>query len=140
MRADKLKEAIFKKGLKNSFIARELGVNANTVWRWSAGISEPKDETKQKLAKMLDVPISYLFENSDDSALQDEQSKNCLIDTMNNSGTANVANRMDTPPPEVISINVGDIRMEFPKGTPADVIGKAIESARKDAKSTGGSE
>ncbi|MDR3166023.1 MAG: helix-turn-helix domain-containing protein [Synergistaceae bacterium] len=134
MKADKLKEAISKKGLKNSFIAKKLGVNVNTVWRWSAGVSEPNDEKKEKLAKILDVPISYLFGNQDNSSPHDVSSKNYLIDTINNNGTANVANRMGLLPPENIVIKVGDVHMEFPKGTSADVIGAAIESARREAK------
>jgi transcriptional regulator with XRE-family HTH domain len=117
--------------LSREELAELIGVTGNSLYRWETGERSPSDENKRKLARALGVSLAYLLGETDDLSLQDAQSKNYLIDTMNNSGTANVANRMDAPPPEVISISVGDIRMEFPKGTPADVIGKAIESARK---------
>jgi transcriptional regulator with XRE-family HTH domain len=128
---EKIKEAREDAGLTQDGLAEQLHIDKNTVWRWEKNKRHPHYRKLQQIAHVLEINLAELVAETDYIT-----PKNYLIDTMNNSGTANVANQMDTPPPEVISISVGDIRMEFPKGTPADVIGRAIESARKGSEST----
>jgi transcriptional regulator with XRE-family HTH domain len=115
-------------------LADEFDVSTNTVWRWSSGQSDPRDETKIALAARLKTSIAFLMGETDDPSPQDAPPNKCLVDIINNNGTGNMAGRVELPPPEVISIDVGDIHMVFPKGTPSDVINGAIESARKGAK------
>lgn len=60
-----LKQAIEKSGLKQASIARALEVNVNTVWRWAKGLADPDDNTKKKLAQMLNVSVAYLMGEDD---------------------------------------------------------------------------
>jgi transcriptional regulator with XRE-family HTH domain len=100
MRADRLKEAIIKKGLKNSFIADRLGVNVNTVWRWTAGQSEPSDKKKKMLSELLGVPISFFMENAEiDAKALDSDSP-----PQQNSLELNKIARLKNYPPKQVSL------------------------------------
>lgn len=68
MESRRLKEAIKRAGLSQASIARRFDVDANTVWRWTAGRSEPDDQTKKELAELLGVSIAWLMGESGETA------------------------------------------------------------------------
>ena len=61
MEKGRLKQAIKKSGRTQTWVAGKLGVDVNTVWRWTAGRAEPDDKTKGELALLLDTSIAYLM-------------------------------------------------------------------------------
>jgi len=59
-----------KKGLTQDELADLLGVSRATVARWESGIRLPKGEWLFKLANVLEIPPSKLFEATDTENLE----------------------------------------------------------------------
>jgi transcriptional regulator with XRE-family HTH domain len=57
-----LKLEIFKRGLRQSHLARELGINEANLSKIIHGYREPSTVVKQLLAGFLGVDIEWLFE------------------------------------------------------------------------------
>lgn len=57
-----LKMAIFKKGLRQNHLAKQLGMNDAILSKIIHGFREPSDAQKQLLACYLDVDEAWLFE------------------------------------------------------------------------------
>lgn len=57
----RLKEILQSKGLKQTDLARDLGVTAVTVNSWTTGRRLPTLETLDRIATLLQVPITELF-------------------------------------------------------------------------------
>lgn len=66
MEKGRLKSAINRAGVTQTWIAEQLGVDNNTVWRWSSGRHDPDDKTKKELATLLNVSVAYLMGETDD--------------------------------------------------------------------------
>ena len=47
-------------------LADEMGVTRVSVTRWESGVFEPKDESKRRLADLLDTSVAYLTGETDD--------------------------------------------------------------------------
>lgn len=62
MNIKKLKEAREKKYSTQAKFAEALGVPQGTVGRWESGIREPKKAMRARIAELLEVSQSYLFE------------------------------------------------------------------------------
>lgn len=70
------------KGLKDSDVARETGVNKSTFSDWKSGRSNPKIGKLKKIAEFLGVPTTQItgedFELSESDALLDLRISNDL--------------------------------------------------------------
>jgi len=66
MEKGRLKKAIALAGTTLTQIAEEFEVSTNTVWRWSVGENDPRDEIKKTLAQRLNTSIAYLMGETDD--------------------------------------------------------------------------
>ena len=66
--AENLKRMMAAKNLRNADIAREFKISRATVGRWVDGASQPDYEAIDRLAKLLGVPVSTLFEDPTDPA------------------------------------------------------------------------
>lgn len=62
-----MKSAINRAGVTQTWIAEQLGIDNNTVWRWSSGRHDPDDKTKKELATLLNVSVAYLMGETDDT-------------------------------------------------------------------------
>lgn len=60
---ERIRVAREKKGLSRPALAKELGVNPNTVWRWEVGEREPDASTILELAQTLEVSVGFLLES-----------------------------------------------------------------------------
>ncbi|MDR0616925.1 MAG: helix-turn-helix domain-containing protein [Synergistaceae bacterium] len=131
------------KGLSQKGLANKVEVSFSTVRRWESGDRRPDSDELVKLALALNTSVAYLLGETDDPSpphLGDRavetinygDSKNCLVENIsnNNNGVTNASLQIKMPPENIV-IQLGDLHMEFPKGTPADVISAAIESAKK---------
>lgn len=58
---NRLKELRKKKGLSQQALANELGVHYRTLQNWENGESNIKPEKAERLAKIFNVPVSYLL-------------------------------------------------------------------------------
>lgn len=56
-------------------LAYRLGVHVNTVLKWEHGDRKPTADKLKELANVLDTPIDYLLNETDDSALQENQTR-----------------------------------------------------------------
>jgi transcriptional regulator with XRE-family HTH domain len=62
----RLKEARKKKGLTVKKLAEMVGVSRVSATRWESGVHETDDDTKRKLARILDISVDYLVGDTDD--------------------------------------------------------------------------
>lgn len=69
-----LKRAIQSSGLKQLWLAEQLGVSQNTITRWANG-DRPRVDQAQQLASLLNVPVEDLFPVSDSNASEDLKSE-----------------------------------------------------------------
>ncbi len=69
MNGEHLKIAIKKAGYTQVSLAETLGVDVNTVWRWTKGTS-PTDDRKREIASILGVSVAYLMGETNDPAPQ----------------------------------------------------------------------
>jgi len=51
-------------GLRKADLARKVGRANSQVARWLEGETEPNYETKDAIAQVFDVPVSFLFRDS----------------------------------------------------------------------------
>lgn len=49
------------RGLRQTFLARELDVTRSSVSKWETGKANPKEKNITDLSALLDVPLSYFF-------------------------------------------------------------------------------
>ena len=64
-----MKIAIKKAGYTQVSLAETLGVDVNTVWRWTKDTS-PTDDRKREIAAILGVSVAYLMGETDDPGPQ----------------------------------------------------------------------
>lgn len=69
-----LKTARENMGLSQTQLGEMLGTTQNTVWRWENDRITPDDDTKLKLAQILNVSVAYLMGESDILTPKDENS------------------------------------------------------------------
>ncbi len=67
----------FKKILKGKDItqqelAKKLGIAQSMISQWLTGASNPNLNTLKKLSSVLDVPLSYFFENLNEKNLEEK--------------------------------------------------------------------
>ncbi len=58
-----LKEIITKKGIKQKWLAQQIGVSEVTISNWVKGIYQPTDENIEKIAKVLNIEKEKLYDN-----------------------------------------------------------------------------
>ncbi len=56
-----LKQAIVDKGLRQKWLAEQLGITEDALSRWVTGQGEPGAEIAQRLAKLLGKPLKELY-------------------------------------------------------------------------------
>ncbi len=56
-----IKEVLLSKGIKASFIAKQLGCNPNTVYNWTHQRSQPSLEALNQLATIINCKVSELI-------------------------------------------------------------------------------
>lgn len=61
MKGENLRAARERLGLSGKDLAKLVGTTGATVSRWEHGITKPRDEFKEKLARVLNVSIGYLM-------------------------------------------------------------------------------
>jgi transcriptional regulator with XRE-family HTH domain len=64
---DRLKQLRKEKGLTQDKLAKKIGVTGRHVGKYETGMSFPSFETLKKLADVLEVPVSFLLEESTDN-------------------------------------------------------------------------
>lgn len=69
-----LKTARENMGLSQTQLGEMLGTTQNTVWRWENDRITPDDDTKLKLAQILNVSVAYLMGENDILAPKSENS------------------------------------------------------------------
>jgi transcriptional regulator with XRE-family HTH domain len=60
-----LKLAIFKRGFRQNFLARELGINEAILSKIIHGYREPSESVRSRIAGYLGVEEAWLFEKYD---------------------------------------------------------------------------
>ncbi|OUO91951.1 hypothetical protein B5F39_12055 [Cloacibacillus sp. An23] len=61
-------------GLSQTQLGEILGTTQNTVWRWENDRITPDDDTKLKLAQILNVSVAYLMGENDSLTPKGENS------------------------------------------------------------------
>ena len=56
-----IREVLQSRGIKASFIAKELGCNPNTVYNWTHQRTQPSLEALNQLAKIINCKVSELI-------------------------------------------------------------------------------
>lgn len=56
-----LKELLKSKGIKQKWLATQIGVSEVTVSLWCAGKSMPKEDHLKSLCKLLKVPVNRII-------------------------------------------------------------------------------
>ena len=69
-----LKTARENMGLSQTQLGEMLGTTQNTVWRWENDRITPDDDTKLKLAQILNVSVAYLMGENDSLTPKGENS------------------------------------------------------------------
>ncbi|WP_204245118.1 helix-turn-helix transcriptional regulator [Cloacibacillus sp. An23] len=69
-----LKAARENMGLSQTQLGEILGTTQNTVWRWENDRITPDDDTKLKLAQILNVSVAYLMGENDSLTPKGENS------------------------------------------------------------------
>jgi transcriptional regulator with XRE-family HTH domain len=139
MKKDRLKQVIVLAGITMPQLAEEFEVATNTVWRWSAGKSDPSDATKKALAQRLNTSIAYLMGETDNPRrLAEPQSVNATANEQSSNGQSSTAT---SPEAKTNVTNEGEgiifefepgKRIVFPKGTPQKIISATIETVLKN--------
>ena len=61
-KVNRLKEILNERSLTNSWFARQLGVNPTTVSKWCTNSSQPDVLTFLKIASLLHLDVSALYD------------------------------------------------------------------------------
>ena len=61
-KVNRLKEILNERSLTNSWLARQLGVNPTTVSKWCTNSSQPDVLTFLKIASLLHLDVSALYD------------------------------------------------------------------------------
>lgn len=56
-----LKKARERAKMRQEDLAVKLKTTQNTVWRWESGLSDPSDQKKFEIAKILNTTVSFLM-------------------------------------------------------------------------------
>lgn len=56
-----LKRVLHEEGRRQDWLASQVGVRPEQVWRWVHGLHEPADDTKQAIAEALGRTVEELF-------------------------------------------------------------------------------
>jgi putative transcriptional regulator len=59
-----IKEVLHSKGIKASFVAKQLGCNPNTVYNWTHQRSQPSLDALNQLASIINCKVSELIYDS----------------------------------------------------------------------------
>lgn len=70
---NKLMELRLRRGLTQQAVAEQLDVSRQAISRWETGSAAPTRDKMQAIARLYDVPLSYLYD--DDAVLPDENTK-----------------------------------------------------------------
>jgi len=85
--AERLTNSLAKKGITPSQLARYVGTNRQTIYKYCKGLSKPKDETvTRKISIILGVSPSWLLGITDEVQTQGSVRKeiDSLLDEMDN--------------------------------------------------------
>lgn len=55
-----------KKGFTQKVLAKNVGVEPNTVYKWESGLASPSNASMKRLAFALDTSTDYLMGETDD--------------------------------------------------------------------------
>jgi len=77
-----LKNILIKKGIKQSWLAKQLGVTNQAVTNWIKEYSFPRKQNLKGISKILSVAVDEIFFNNEISTNTDDDSYD--IDTNNN--------------------------------------------------------
>jgi len=72
---NKLETILEEKGIKKSWLAKELGVSRQTITNWVKGYNYPDLLKLKKLSFILGVSIEEIFFNNKDYVLKDTDTK-----------------------------------------------------------------
>lgn len=67
--ADNLRAALKGRGLSCATAARKLATHEKTVRRWRNGEVEPRPEARVEIARLLDLELSWFYEERSDREL-----------------------------------------------------------------------
>lgn len=70
MRGDRMEELRESLGLSRDGLGKMLNTSRVTIWRWEKGGSEPDDETKVTLARILNTTAAYLMGETNEPGSQ----------------------------------------------------------------------
>ena len=56
---ERIRQLRDERNLKQTDLAKALGVDSNTVSKWELGTQNPSPENTAMLAEMFDVPLAY---------------------------------------------------------------------------------
>lgn len=68
MRGDRMEKLRESLGLSRDGLGKMLNTSRVTIWRWEKGESEPDDETKVALARILNTTAAFLMGETDEPA------------------------------------------------------------------------
>lgn len=64
--AERLKELIEERGFSHRGLAESLGVSKQSVTNWTQGYNEPSLRHLRGIARLLDIPLGVLLEETED--------------------------------------------------------------------------
>lgn len=76
---ERLKQARVKKGLSQSWLAKDIGVHVTNISRYERGENRPTSDVLTKLANALDVTGDFLMDGSMDDKAQNAISEKELL-------------------------------------------------------------
>ncbi len=72
--SDKIKELREKSGITQKQLGDMLGISDRAVSKWESGLSKPSGQNLVSLARIFNIPVEILFENTDYTKLKTEDS------------------------------------------------------------------
>ncbi|GHV34536.1 hypothetical protein FACS1894187_05320 [Synergistales bacterium] len=128
--SERIKEMRKNKGLSQAKLALEVGVKANTVWRWENDKALPT-ESISFLADFFDTSTDYIAGRTNDPAVGSNVSKNLQATALDHS-IANINGTINSSE-QTIVFEYGEgknkMRLIFPHETSGEVIAQAINAA-----------
>jgi transcriptional regulator with XRE-family HTH domain len=137
---ERLEKVRLARGMTKLALSNAVLVSDDSIARWENGKREPSAGMLCALAKILDTSVAYLIGETDDPVIESSSARSKVISFSENESVVENVNmgKMDNAKVDTtitsaknIIINVGDVHMEFPTGTPSDVIANAIKSAKE---------
>ena len=59
----KIKKVMFEKNINQTALAKKIGVSRGVVSGWFRGNRNPKKESLERIAKALDLPIAFFYDD-----------------------------------------------------------------------------